>query len=808
MNARDRIKDILARRVLILDGATGTLMQASGMPQGVCPEDFGCKNPGPVGAMHAAYKDAGADMVTTFTFGGNRFKLSEYGVKDAYAINRELARICRRAVGDNHLIAGDIGPTGRFIEPFGDLAFEDAVAAFKEQVKGLIDGGVDMLTIETMLDIQETRAALIAVRELTDLFTIVTMTYEPHGRTLSGTDPVSALITLQALGASAVGCNCSTGPEDMLGLIRAMKPYATVPLVAKPNAGLPRLVDGRTVFEMNPEDFARHARALAEAGVNLLGGCCGTTPVHIRAVVGAVKGLTPTPPQVTSLSGLSSARGHLLLKPGAPLAVIGERINPTGKKALQAELKEGKLGIVRQFAHDQEKTGAALLDVNVGVPGIDEAATIRAAISLLATITDLPLCIDSARVEAVEAALRLYPGRALINSISGEKAKLERLLPLAKKYGAMFILLPLTDEGIPATAAERRGVIERIFEQALAHGFSKDDLVVDALTMTVSADQRAALETLATIEWCTHTFGARTVIGLSNVSFGLPERRWINAGFLAMAAAKGLSLAIANPENAELMNIKLATDVLSGRDPGARAYIERFGAPAAPAARPEAATGKEAAPVELVHRAILEGDRETILARVENALEKSLSPDTLVNDVMIPAIRRVGELYEAKTYFLPQLIASAEAMQKAFSRLEPLIKKTGTGSPKGRILMATVKGDIHDIGKNIVILLLKNNGFEVIDLGKDVPHEHIIMSMQEHRPDLVGLSALMTTTMVNMPEIITKARAAGLSCPFMVGGAVVTEAYALSIGATYAKDGVEGVKVAEMLIAAGRTATP
>jgi len=800
-----RIQAILEKRLFILDGATGTQMQASGMPQGVCPEVFGCENQGPVSAMHAAYRDAGADMITTFTFGGNRYKLSEYGLTDAYDVNRELARICRRAVGDDTLVAGDIGPTGRFIEPFGDVSFEEAVSAFKEQVKGLIDGGVDMLTIETMLDIQETRAALIAVRELTDLFTIVTMTYDPHGRTLSGTDPVSALITLQALGASAVGCNCSTGPEDMLGLIRAMKPYAAVPLVAKPNAGLPRLVDGRTVFEMQPDAFARHARTLAEAGVNLLGGCCGTTPAHIKAVAAAVKGLTPMSPRVSSLSGLSSARGHLILKPGAPLAIIGERINPTGKKAMQAELKEGKLGMVRQFAQDQEKAGAALLDVNVGAPGIDEAATIRSAIGLLATISDLPLAIDSARVEAVEAALRLYPGRALINSISGEKAKIERLLPLARKYGAMFILLPLTDDGIPATAEKRRGVIEHIFEMALTHGFTKDDFVVDALTMTVSAEQGAALETLATIDWCSQTFGARTVIGLSNVSFGLPERRWINAGFLAMAVAKGLSLAIANPENAELMNIKLATDVLAGRDAGAKAYIERFGAQTTSAAPTALSDGKAQAPAELVHKAILEGDREAILAWVDKALEQGSSADTLVNDVMIPAIRRVGALYEAKTYFLPQLIASAESMQKAFARLEPLIKKNGAGATKGRILMATVKGDIHDIGKNIVILLLKNNGFEVIDLGKDVPHEHIIMSMQEHRPDLVGLSALMTTTMVNMPEIIAKARAAGLECPFMVGGAVVTPAYAESIGAAYAKDGVEAVKVAEMLISGGKS---
>ena len=796
MNRKREILELIQKRVLILDGATGSQLQARGLPHGVCPEQWCLEYPEHIKEVHTGYKAAGSDMISTFTFGANRFKLFEYGFDDVHGMNKGLARIAREAVGNEILVAGDIGPMGRFIEPFGEVSFEDAVAVFKEQVRGLLEGGVDMFMIETMLDIQEARAALIAVREITESFTIVTMTYERGGRTLSGTDSVSALITLQALGADAVGCNCSTGPQDMLPLIEAMKPFAKVPLVAKPNAGLPRLVEGRTIFEMGAEEFGAFGKAFVAAGVNLLGGCCGTAPDHIRVMASQVADAKPIAPLAASISALSSARRNVILHKDTPLVIIGERINPTGKPALQEELKEGKFSLVRQFAREQEQDGAMLLDVNVGTPGIDEVKTIRDAVCLLSTMSDLPLVIDSSNVEAVEAALRIYPGRALINSIPGEVAKLKRLLPLAKKYGAMFILLPLTDDGIPRTSTERKAVILQMYREVHAQGFFKEDIVVDALAMTVSTDQAAASETLNTIEWCAKEFGVRIVIGLSNVSFGLPERRWINAGFLAMAAARGLSLAIANPGSEELMSIKLATDVLRNKDKGAKAYIEKYGNMQIKVGNVVSETHDS--PIELVvHNAILEGNREEISAFLDRALGKGIAPDALVNEIMIPAIRQVGDLYEQKTYFLPQLIASAETVQKGFARLEPLISAETKGQKKGRIIMATVKGDIHDIGKNIVCLMLKNNGFEVIDLGKDVPHETIIDAMKKHQPDLVGLSALMTTTMVKMQEVIERAKDSGLTCPFMVGGAVVTRTYAESIGAAYAKDGVEAVKVAE-----------
>ncbi|HPC87022.1 MAG TPA: homocysteine S-methyltransferase family protein, partial [Smithellaceae bacterium] len=497
---------------MILDGATGTELQKRGLPAGVCPEIWCLENPAVIQDIHASYAKAGARVIYTCTFGANRFKLKQFGVKkDVVSVNRELARLARQACGNKALVAGDIGPTGLFIEPFGPLAFEEAVDAFKEQARGLIDGGCDLIVIETMIDIQEARAALLAVKELGDIFTIASMTFENDGHTLGGTPPEAALITLQSLGADAVGCNCSTGPEQMAQYIAAMKPLATVPLLAKPNAGLPRLEGLKTVFDMDGAAFAAGARKLAAAGADLLGGCCGTTPAHIAALAGAIGKRKPAKPRRKSVAALSSARSYLPLNEDQPLLVIGERINPTGKKALQQELLEGKLSIIRRMAQEQEAQGASLLDVNIGVPGIDEAATIRKVIGLLASTTRLPLVIDSSRVETIEAALRLYPGRMLINSISGEKEKLARLLPLAAKYGAMFILLPLTDGNIPKTAGKRQAVIRSIYAKAQKAGMTKDDFIVDGLTMAVASDAGAAQETLATVAWCKKTFKSRTV---------------------------------------------------------------------------------------------------------------------------------------------------------------------------------------------------------------------------------------------------------------------------------------------------------
>lgn len=792
-----KIKNLLTKNIVVLDGATGTELQKRGLPAGVSPEIWCLENPEIIKDVHASYQKAGSRIVYACTFGANRFKLNQYGVKkDVYEINRGLVQLAKEACGRDTLVAGDIGPTGLFIEPFGTLPFEEAVDAFKEQARGLIDGGCDLIVIETMIDIQEARAALLAVKELADIFTIVSMTYEKDGHTLGGTPPQSALITLQSLGADAVGCNCSAGPEQMIDLVAAMQPYATVPLLAKPNAGMPKLSGGQTIFEMDAKTFASFGASLVRTGANMLGGCCGTTPEHIRALARAIGRRKPVPPPRQSISALSSARGFLEIRDNEPLYLVGERINPTGKKALQQELLEGKLSIIRQMAQDQEAQGAALLDVNIGQPGIDEVQTIKNVIGLLSTSSPLPLVIDSSRIETIEAALRLYPGRMLINSISGEKEKMAKLLPLAARYGAMFILLPLTGGELPRTAKKRQTVIENIFSKAQKFGFTKDDFIVDGLTMAIASDADAACETLATIHWCKNTFQCKTILGLSNVSFGMPGRPWINAAFLAMAQYCGLNLAIANPASIEFMNVKKAGDALTAKKKASLHFINHFARKENVSATP---VFSQATPEEKVSAAVLDGDRDRITALLDEAMQTGRLASQLVDEVMIPAIVRVGDLYEKKIYFLPQLMAAAETMKKGLAHLDPHLKKAAV-TDKGKVLLATVRGDIHDIGKNIVALLLKNYGYCVIDLGKDVPDQTIVNAAQKEKPDVIGLSALMTTTMVNMKDIIGLARAQGIRTDFLVGGAVVTEAYAKSIGASFAKDGVEAVKVVGNLI--------
>ncbi len=796
---KDYFQECLNGRIMLLDGATGTELQKRGLDPGACPELWCLEHPDVLAVVHADYVRAGADIIYTCTFGANRYKLEQYSRSDVYEVNRKLATVAKKAAGSKAIVAGDIGPTGQFVEPFGGIPFEAMVDVYKEQVRGLLDGGVDCFVIETMMDIQEARAALLAVKELTDAFTLVTMTYEKDGRTLNGTDAVSALITLQSLGADAVGCNCSAGPDAMLKLISAMKPYARVPLAAKPNAGLPKFVDGKTVFEMDPATFASFGKTFVADGVNLMGGCCGTTPQHIAALKQSIGSDRPYRPIGQSVAALSSARGHVLLDPKLPLIIVGERINPTGKKvlreALQQNLAKGEFSLIRDMARDQEREGAQLLDVNVGVPGIDETAAMRSVVGFLAKTTALPLVIDSPNMETIETALRLYPGRALINSISGEKAKLKKLLPIAAKYGAMFILLPLTDKEVPELAATRKRIIRRILNAAKHHGFTPDDIVIDGLVMTVAANGGAALETLDTVEWCTNTLKMRTLLGLSNVSFGLPERKWINAAFLAMACAKGLTMAIANPSQEEFMHIKMAADALSLKDKNARRYVERFviREPQLPAVAQTA--HEEASPQSRVRQGILDGSREEITELIDQALVGGMAAFELVEHVMIPAITEVGELFEKRAYFLPQLIASAETMKRGVDYLEPRLQDGTSLRHRGLVFLATVEGDIHDIGKNIIALIIRNHGYEVIDLGKDVPAERIISEAKKLGPIAIGLSALMTTTMPRMKEVIDLANAERLDACFIVGGAVVTRSYAESIGAFYAKDGVEVVQL-------------
>lgn len=795
---RQEFKDYFNKGIVILDGATGTQLYKSGMPVEACPEKWAAENPEALISVQKRYVESGSDILYTFTMGGNAIKLSEYGLKpQTRELNKRLAEITKNAAAGKALVAGDISSCGILLEPYGEIGFEESVESYKEQVKGLFEGGVDLFVIETMLDIQETRTALIAIRELCDLPVMVTMTFEDGTRTLMGTDPVTALVTLQSLGADAVGCNCSSGPAEMVDILKAMKPYAKVPLIAKPNAGKPRLVEGKTVFNMDADTFCSYAPALIEAGANALGGCCGTTPEYIRRLSGIVHKLSARQPVKTAFAMASSNRQTVFIHRERPLTVIGERLNPTGKKALREALIRNNMDVVAQLAREQMEAGAGLLDVNAGVPGLDEKKVLVSMVRAVLDAVPLPLCLDSSSPEALEAALRIYPGRAVINSISGEKVKLERILPLAAKYGAMFILLPIDDDGVPETAEERIAIIRKVYEAARAYGYSREDILVDGVVMTVATGGEAAGETLKVLNWCAQS-GFNTVVGLSNVSFGLPARENINAAFLAMAVANGLSSAILNPNSQQLMDIKRAADVLRARDLNAGEYIRYYSSQETKSGgTPQPARGKPA-----VYDAVLNGMSDQIADSVLADLDKGLSPKTIIDNSLIPAIQKVGLLYEEKKYFLPQLIKGAEAMQKAMEVLGPCLKKeTGAGiGKKGTVVMATVKGDIHDIGKNIVVLLLKNYGFEVVDLGKDVPADRIIQAAKDNNADIIGLSALMTTTMTEMPKAARLAAEAGLKARIMVGGAVLDQEYAGSFGAYYSRDAYSAVKLAESLV--------
>ena len=783
------------RTIKILDGAIGTELQKRGMPSGVCPELWTIDHPEILKEIHRSYIEAGSDIIFTGTFGANPVKLAEYGIADrTEEINRKLISLAKEAAGSIP-VGGSVGPCGRFIRPFGEMDFEEAVKLYQRQIRGMLEGGADFIVAETQMDIQEARAILLAIKEFNpDTPAFVSMTYESTGRTLNGTTPEAALITLQNLGADAIGCNCSSGPAEMLEIIRRLSPLAKVPLFAKPNAGIPCVENGRTRFPMDSLEFASYGPEFAKAGAAYIGGCCGTTPEHIRELAKLTKGALLESSEPMEYMALTSAREAVITLSSSPVAVIGERINPTGKKKLQAELREGKFTMVQTMARDQKKCGASMLDINAGMPGIDEKETLLRMISLIAPQSSLPLVIDTTDPEAAEKALRYYPGRALLNSVSGEETRINRLLPAAAKYGAMFILLPIADNRIPATAEERIEIIGKIYAEAKKYGFTPKDILVDGLTMTVSADENAPAETLKTLEWASSQ-GFGTVLGLSNISFGLPERKWINSAFLAMAVRSGLTHVIANPSEEVLMNIKAASDLLCRKDRNGSAYIGRFADASAPAADPSAAISPEAR----ISSGIINGIRDDIREAVTSALSAGISPSDILEKTMIPAIIKVGELYEKKEYFLPQLIASAETMQMGFSVLEPLLGQNSVEKP-GKILFATVEGDIHDIGKNIVILMLRNYGFEVTDLGKDVKAADIVKKALETKPDIIALSALMTTTMVRMPEIISAVKEAGIKAQFIVGGAVVTEDWADTIGAHYAANGVESVKKANEIM--------
>ena len=836
---REEFSTLSKGHILYLDGATGSNLVKAGMPSGVCPEQWILEHRDVMLKLQKDYVQAGTNILYAPTFTANRIKLAEYHLeKNMSDMIHELVAISREAAasspGHTVLVAGDITMTGEQLKPMGKMELEDLIDIYKEQILSLMDAGVDLLVVETMMSLAETRAALIAAKEVCDLPVIATLTFEADGRTLFGTDAKTAAIVLESLGASAIGANCSTGPAQMESIISDMVTHTRIPVIAKPNAGLPFLDEnGNTCYNMEAEEFTEEMEILVNAGASILGGCCGTTPEFIRQIhdrfgteAKATAARRPEGIRYLTSERITHSFG---LEDG--FFVVGERINPTGKKALQAQLKEGSFEKVIQFAEEQEACGAKVLDINMGMSGIDEKASMLRALEEVSGVTNLPLSLDSSYVEVLEAALRHYPGRALVNSVSLETEKFEKLLPIVAKYGAMFILLPLSDAGLPKDIDEKKEIIHKIYDRATSLGMSKEDIVVDGLVATVGANPKAALETLETIRYCKAN-GFATICGLSNISFAMPERSFVNTAFLTLAIQAGLTMAIANPSQELLVSCALATDLLLNKEEAALRYIEYAGGVRERREEKEAelarklsllesqgaANGQtsnagsvEKAAVEKgpqinemqdkLKTAVLKGNRNGIVKITKEALESGEKPAELLNQVLLPAINQVGEYFDQGKYFLPQLIASAEAMKNSIEILEPLLQTGSAGEEMPIVVIATVEGDIHDIGKNLVALMLKNHGFHVIDLGKDVPQAKILETAREHHAQFIALSALMTTTMQRMREIVAAAKQEGITAKIIIGGAVITQEYADEIGADgYSKDAADAVKLAKSLM--------
>ena len=802
---KQELQDLFQKGPIILDGATGSNLMAKGMPMGVCPEDWIYHHKEAIVSLQKAYVEAGTQILYAPTFTANRIKLAEYDMEDRLEeLNRAMVRYSREAAGDRAFVAGDLTMTGRQLYPVGDLMFEDLVDVYKEQVRAILKEGVDLFVIETMMSLQECRAALLAVKETCDLPVMISLTYNEDGRTLYGTSPEIAMVVLEHMGADIVGVNCSTGPLAMIPLVKAMLPYADIPIMVKPNAGMPELENGETVYKMTPEEFADACEQLVDAGASVVGGCCGTRPDHIKALADRMRGKKVEPIQKKNRPVLTSERGFVEVTLDGGFKVVGERINPTGKKALQEELRSGSMQMVRQFARDQEIAGAAILDVNMGTNGIDEKATMLDAIYEVISTVDLPLSIDTSYVDVMEAALRIYPGRALINSISCEAEKMKELLPIAKKYGAMFVLLPLSQAGLPKDLDEKKEHITHVLEAARAIGLQDNDAVVDVLVATVGANPSAALECFETISYCKDTLHLPTICGLSNISFGMPQRIFVNTAFLNVALSKGLTMAIANPSQELLMYTALATDLLLGKEGASERYLGTVPTTAmkmvgSKDVKVDSQTKEEAH--HPIVDCVVKGDKESIIREVKKEVEAGEKPSAVIEKYLIPGINQVGEYYDNKKYFLPQLIAGANAMKEAMEYLEPLLLADKRDEAKATVVIATVEGDIHDIGKNLVVLMLKNYGYRVFDMGKDVPAESIVNKAIEENAQIIGLSALMTTTMMRMKDVVDLAKEKGCQAKIIIGGACITESFAEEIGADgYSKDASECVKLIDSLI--------
>ena len=794
------ILQYLKNHIVYLDGGMGTLLQEKGLMAGEMPERWNLSHPDVITAVHKQYFCAGANVVNANTFGANclKFSLDELDAIIGAAI-QNARRAAEESTGKQpKWIALDIGPTGRMLAPYGDLDFEDAVAVFAETVRLGVKHGADLIFIETMNDSYEARAALLAAKENSSLPVFVSCAFGEDGKLMTGADPAAMVAMLEGMGADAIGINCSFGPRKLMHVIGEYLKHASVPVLFKPNAGLPAVREGRTVYDLAPADFAADMKEAISLGVRAVGGCCGTTPAYISELVKATVSLEPQPITKKNVTCVSSYT-HAVIFDKSPI-LIGERINPTGKKKFKEALKSGDMDYILREGLSQAEAGVHILDVNVGLPEIDEVAMLTSAVTHLQEVTDLPLQIDTSDPVAMESALRRYNGKAMINSVNGKMESMQAVFSLVKKYGGLVVALTLDESGIPTKAEERVKIAERILAVAAAYGIDKKDIIFDPLALTISADQTAARETLRAVSIIKNELGCHTSLGVSNVSFGLPARDIVNSTFFALALGGGLSAAIMNPYSAEMMKTYHAFCALDGQDENCAAYIDfaqnlpTQQAVSAPTQAPDAikTEGSE------LQKAVIKGLRDRAAALTREEL-KTRAPLEIVQADIIPALDVVGDGFEKKTVYLPQLLMAAEAAKAAFEEIKACLPAAANNGVK--IVLATVKGDIHDIGKNIVKLLLENYGFAVTDLGRDVPPEDIVDEVIRQHAPIAGLSALMTTTVPAMEETIQKLRTAAPWCHIVVGGAVLNEDYAAAIGADkYAKDAMETVRYAETFL--------
>ncbi|MCY6960000.1 homocysteine S-methyltransferase family protein [Clostridium brassicae] len=786
MNIREYIKE----NILIFDGAMGTMLQKLGLKFSDLPEELNIKEPEKIINIHKKYIKAGAKVITTNTFGANELKLnnSEFSVESIIDKAIDNVKIARE--NKEIFIALDIGPIGQLLEPMGTLKFEKAYEIFKRQIIQGEKSGADIILIETMTDLYEAKAAILAAKENTNLPVFCTMTFEKNKRTFTGCTPLSMVLTLEGLGVDALGVNCSLGPNELGDIVDDIIKYSSIPIMVQPNAGLPIVKNGKTIYNIKPKEFANFQKSIVDKGVRIVGGCCGTDDEFIREIVNKLNNIGVRKLEEKNICGVCSSTKTVLID---GVKIIGERINPTGKRLFKEALRNNDMDYILKEAINQVEFGAELLDVNVGLPEIDEDEMMRRVIKEIQSIIDTPLQIDSNNPKVIENALRVYNGKPIVNSVSGEDKVLENILPLIKKYGAAVVGLTLDDNGIPKKAEERLKIAYKIVNKALEYGIRREDIFIDCLVLTVSAQQEEVRETLKAVALVKEKLKVKTVLGVSNISFGLPNRELINKTFLAMSLQAGLDLPILNPNNKEMINVINAFKVLNNEDKGAINYIEVYG---------NETLIKKTVKIEseklTLKEIVIKGIKKEAYSKTKELL-KYTDELLIINEELIPALDEVGEKYEKGIIFLPQLIQSAETVKRAFTAIKEKLRNENCPKiNKGRILMATVKGDIHDIGKNIVKVILENYGFDILDLGKDVPEEKIVQEVKKNNIKLVGLSALMTTTVKSMEGTIKLLKDNALDCKVFVGGAVLNKEYAEMINADYyAKDAKEAVDIAK-----------